>query len=137
MTIIRGSCLCGGVSFELEGKIEHFYLCHCEHCRKDTGSAHSANLFADNATLRWLKGQTLLKTYNLPGSRHMKAFCSQCGSALPVQSADGLAVVVPAGSVDGPLPVTAQAHLFSASRADWDAELERLPAFDGLPDLSG
>jgi hypothetical protein len=42
-----GSCLCGAVRFEVEGEFQRFYLCHCGHCRKDTGSApHAANLFA-------------------------------------------------------------------------------------------
>jgi hypothetical protein len=40
-----GSCLCGEIRFEIEGEFERFYLCHCEYCRKDTGSAHAANLF--------------------------------------------------------------------------------------------
>ena len=40
-----GSCLCGEIRFEIEGEFELFYLCHCEYCRKDTGSAHAANLF--------------------------------------------------------------------------------------------
>ena len=40
-----GACLCGAVHFEIEGDFERFFLCHCEYCRKDTGSAHAANLF--------------------------------------------------------------------------------------------
>jgi len=46
-----GSCLCGEVRFEIEGEFERFYLCHCEFCRKDTGSAHAANLFSSTAAL--------------------------------------------------------------------------------------
>lgn len=47
-----GSCLCGEVTFEIEGDFEDFYLCHCERCRKDTGSAHAANLFSSTAKLK-------------------------------------------------------------------------------------
>ncbi|RPH66319.1 MAG: aldehyde-activating protein, partial [Hyphomicrobiales bacterium] len=46
-----GSCLCGDVRFEIAGDFEKFYLCHCSRCRKDTGSAHGANLFASAARL--------------------------------------------------------------------------------------
>lgn len=46
-----GSCLCGEVHYEIEGAFERFYLCHCTHCRKDTGSAHAANLFSSSAKL--------------------------------------------------------------------------------------
>jgi hypothetical protein len=38
----QGSCLCGEVRFEIEGEFERFFLCHCEYCRKDTGSASRA-----------------------------------------------------------------------------------------------
>jgi hypothetical protein len=47
-----GSCLCGAVTFTVEGAFDRFYLCHCSHCRKDTGSAHAANLFASTAALK-------------------------------------------------------------------------------------
>jgi hypothetical protein len=42
---VTGSCLCGAVSFEVSGAFDSFFLCHCSRCRKDTGSAHAANLF--------------------------------------------------------------------------------------------
>lgn len=51
-----GSCLCGAVRFTVQGAFEHFYLCHCEYCRKDSGSAHGANLFSATARLQWLAG---------------------------------------------------------------------------------
>ena len=44
-----GSCLCGNAKFEVQGKVDGFYLCHCRHCQKDTGSAHAANLFSKSA----------------------------------------------------------------------------------------
>ncbi|HCA10651.1 MAG TPA: aldehyde-activating protein, partial [Marinobacter adhaerens] len=33
MTFHSGSCLCGTVTFEIEGDFENFYLCHCQHCQ--------------------------------------------------------------------------------------------------------
>src|ERR1700752_2482724 len=95
-----GSCLCEAVRFEVEGEFEQFFLCHCEYCRKDTGSAHAANLFASVASLRWLSGRALVTEFNLPSTRHTRCFCSICGSALPHQSAEGGLLVVPAGSLD-------------------------------------
>jgi hypothetical protein len=44
MNTHAGSCLCGAIAFEIAGSFESFYLCHCEHCRKDSGSAFAANL---------------------------------------------------------------------------------------------
>ena len=36
-TLVRGSCLCGAVSFEVDGPLEHRpEACHCSQCRKQT-----------------------------------------------------------------------------------------------------
>src|SRR5438093_3808996 len=36
---IRGSCLCGGVRFEVEPPFIRAGHCHCERCRKHSGTA--------------------------------------------------------------------------------------------------
>lgn len=126
-----GSCLCGAVHFKVEGAFERFYLCHCSHCRKDTGSAYAANLFSSTAKLVWLSGQEHVRTFNLPQTRHTRCFCSICGSALPYASARML--VVPAGSVDTELAVTVDANIFTASRAAWDHDLASAPSFAKFP----
>jgi hypothetical protein len=128
-----GSCLCGAVRFEVSGAFDGFFLCHCSRCRKDTGSAHAANLFSSTATIAWLSGRDNVRTYRVPGTRHEKSFCSQCGSALPrIQSGEGF-VVVPAGSLDSEIAIRPGAHIFCASRADWDDKLEEIPRLDGFP----
>lgn len=126
-----GSCLCGTARFGFEGPIDRFYLCHCLHCRKGSGSAHGANLFSSTGRLTWLSGQDSVRVYHLPGTRHTKAFCTLCGSALP--HATGGMVVVPAGSLDTALTHRPDAHLFFAGKAEWDHDLGDLPAFDALP----
>jgi hypothetical protein len=126
-----GSCLCGAVQFQVAGEFERFYLCHCDYCRKDTGSAHAANLFSSTARLRWTAGADTAMSFSLPGTRHRKCFCSICGSALPYETDDML--VVPAGCLDGPVALRPQAHLFAASRAQWDQRLDDVPEFDRFP----
>ena len=126
-----GSCLCGRVRYRVDGAFERFYLCHCSRCRKDTGSAHAANLFSSTARLAWLSGQDLVTTFRLPDTRHARSFCGACGSALPF--ADARMVVVPAGSLDTDPGITPDAHLFVASRATWDRDLHEARCHDGLP----
>ena len=132
MTDHFGSCLCCTVRFQVKGDFDRFYLCHCQHCQKDTGSAHAANLFSSSAELIWLSGADVVRSFTLPGTRHAKSFCTLCGSALPgAQSPDG--VVVPAGCLDTPVPVLPTAHIFLASKAVWEEEVNDAPEFDGLP----
>lgn len=127
-----GSCLCGAVKFEIKGEFDSFYLCHCHHCQKDTGSAHAANLFSQSAELVWLAGADNITSFTLADTRHNKCFCKTCGSALPSTVVEGL-LVVPAGSLDTEVSKTPTAHIFTASKASWDNELESLPTFNHLP----
>ena len=134
MTIrYAGSCLCGEVRFEIEGEFERFYLCHCEYCRKDTGSAHAANLFSSAAALHWVSGEDKVRQFNLPATRHNKCFCSTCGSALPMMQMNGQLLVVPAGSLDSEVLIRPNAHIFVSSKARWDDSLEKVPTAERFP----
>ena len=134
MSNYQGSCLCGEVRFEIAGDFERFFLCHCGRCRKDTGSAHAANLFSSTAKVRWLSGEAKVKTFRVPSTRHEKSFCAECGSAVPRVQMDGALLVVPAGSLDSAIDIRPDAHILVASSADWDRRLEDIPRIDGLPD---
>lgn len=133
MTHHNGSCLCGAVTFEIEGSFDSFYLCHCQYCQKDMGSAHAANLFSQSATLRWLSGAETVRQFTLAGTQHSRSFCQLCGSALPGAQASGL-LVVPAGSLDTNLAMLPTAHLFTSCKAAWDDDLSGVPAFERLPE---
>lgn len=128
-----GSCLCGAVQFEISGGFDAFFLCHCSRCRKNSGSAHGANLFATGATIDWLSGKEMVARFRLPETRHERSFCSRCGSALPVEQMDGALLVVPAGSLDGSVAIRPTAHICCASRAEWDVDLIDVLHIDGLP----
>ena len=132
MTDHVGSCLCGIVNFEVKGDFNGFYLCHCQHCQKDTGSAHAANLFSQSAKLVWRSGADAVTSFTLPGTRHNKSFCKLCGSALPNTQIPDL-LVIPAGCLDTKISIVPTAHIFSSSKAVWDEGLGDLPKFEGLP----
>ena len=132
-TKTTGSGLCGKVSFEITGVFTTFYLCHCERCRKDSGSAHAANLFSTTARLAWLSGKENITTFTLSETRHSKSFCATCGSALPIQLNKTL-LQVPAGCLDSDVAVQPTAHIFLADKANWDHGLDNVPKFDALPD---
>ncbi|HEY1080435.1 MAG TPA: GFA family protein [Bdellovibrio sp.] len=128
-----GSCLCEQIKFSVDGDFVSFFLCHCKHCQKDTGSAHAANLFATSAKLNWLSGEDKIKTYNLPNTRHTKSFCQECGAAVPNLQMDGKLLVVPAGSLNTEVTIKPTAHIFCSSRASWEDSLPAAPKFEKLP----
>jgi len=112
-------------------KPEAMYLCHCSRCRKETGSVHGANIFFNNASLVWEKGQDKFACFTLEGTRKQRAFCTICGSPLPRQEATW--IILPAGTLDVDSAVEPTAHVYYASRSSWEDKLKDLKRFDELP----
>jgi len=131
--VITGSCQCGSVRFQISGAFEKFFLCHCKRCRKDTGSAHAANLFSSTAVISWLQGDHEVKSFKIPETQHEKSFCSVCGSALPTTRMNSAFLVVPAGCLDDPIDLQPHAHICYSDRANWDEGLDQVQKLDGLP----
>ncbi|MDC0535353.1 GFA family protein [Francisellaceae bacterium] len=129
----NGSCLCGEVSFEMDGEFNQFFLCHCKRCKKGTGTAHGANLFSTKAKLKWTSGEDKVTNFTLPTTRHAKAFCSVCGSALPSVQMRGRLVVVPAGSLDCDISIKPNAHIYVSENACWEQDIDKVQKYNELP----
>ena len=129
-----GSCLCKGIKFKITGDFEHFYLCHCRYCRKDTGTAYAANLFSTTAKLEWLKKETDISIFQPHRSNHRKAFCTNCGTALPNLQMEGKLLVVPAGCLDTKVEKRPNAHIFFSDKAGWEESLEEIDKFQRFPE---
>ncbi|TEW45105.1 GFA family protein [Psychromonas algicola] len=131
--IHSGSCLCGNVKFEIKGEFKRFFFCHCSRCRKISGSAHCANLFAPGAKLTWLSGEDKVSFYRLEGSNFSRNFCSTCSSVLPIHAKTRDIIVVPAGCLDTDVDIQPQAHIHTASKGNWDKVLNDIPCFEQMP----
>ena len=130
--MIRGSCLCSQVRFELVGASQFINHCHCSMCRKAHGTAFGSFLHADGRGFRWLAGQALITNYpSSPGN--VRAFCSVCGSNVPVLEDEGQHVIIPAGSLDDDPIVRPVVHIHTASRAPWFEITDALPQFAEFP----
>lgn len=133
--MIRGSCLCGQVRYQLDGAPQFINHCHCSMCRKVHGSAFGSFLHADGAGFRWTAGEALVKTYaSSPGN--LRAFCSVCGSNVPVLEDDedgGKHAILPAGGLDDDPGVRSIVHIHTASKAPWFEITDTLPQFDEFP----
>ena len=131
---VRGSCLCGGVGFRVEGELLWPRNCHCSRCRKARSAAHASNLGIAVDGLRWTRGEELLVSYKVPEARFfMQVFCRICGSCLPrVDRQRGFAVV-PMGAFDDDPGVRPQYHIFVASNAPWFEIADALPQHAEYP----
>jgi hypothetical protein len=131
--MIRGSCLCGAVRFEIERASGPFELCHCNRCRKSSGSGYLAGIGVRMADFRFVQGQEHITVFELPVQEHapgyQRPFCRFCGSPTPMPNLHGKWTEIPAGLLDDDPEIRPDRHIFSEHRAAWT------PRGDGLPEL--
>jgi len=124
-SVMKGSCLCGGIVYEIDPPFEKFYYCHCSRCRKITGSAHAANLFVGPKQFRWVKGEELVERFEHSEAKYFATgFCNKCGSSMPWLVQGGATMIVPAGTLDDDPDFTPQKNIFWDSRACWFKETD-------------
>ena len=63
--MLTGSCLCGGVRYEIDGELGAVTNCHCSLCRKMSGSAFSSGSTIPTASFRFVAGEDLLKAVGI------------------------------------------------------------------------
>jgi len=137
----RGSCLCGGVVFELAGELTPIQLCHATRCRKASGAAFAPELLARADGLRWLRGEEQVRTFTAPlleePPAYRRAFCGRCGSPLPMAIGGTPFVLVTAGVLDDDPGTRPFRHAFVGQGACWHEIHDALPRFDGRPPPPG
>ena len=135
MSVVHGSCLCGGVRFEVEPPFLRANHCHCSRCRKHSGAFGGTQGRVPRERFSLLAGEELIRVYK-PDGGMVKAFCSVCGSSLFGGTwPEGPEVSIRLGSLDGDPGIRPQYHQFVDSRAVWnDLPNDGLPRYRELPD---
>jgi hypothetical protein len=132
--MVNGSCLCGGVGFEIDGTPSPMQYCHATRCRKATGSAFAAELAVLASGFRWVRGEELVTVYEAPLLRepppYRNAFCRVCGSPLPVALEGTPFMVLHAGVLDGTPEMAPFRHIFVSQAAPWHTITDTMPRFD-------
>lgn len=129
-----GGCLCGAVRYRSSAAPAFVGQCHCEDCRKTSGTDHSTLLAVDEEGFA-LTGP--LKFFDSPadsGNVVSRGFCPECGSSVIARnSAMPGKVFVKASSLDD-LEVGKPQMIVYASRApSWSHLDPDLPAFPEMP----
>ena len=115
-----GSCLCGGVRFELTAAPALSHCCHCSRCRKASGTAHNSVAATSADGVRILQGADLAVRYKLPEAQFFaQSFCRVCGGKLPRIDHDRGFAILPLGAFDSDPGIRPMAHIYVASKAPW------------------
>lgn len=127
-----GRCLCGEISYALEGDPIATAVCHCEHCQRQSGGAFSVNLVIQKDQVA-ISGP--IKTYEDRGERGdavyvYRRFCGNCGSPIVSELVDPAGILaLKAGTLDDHSAVQPQVEAWCVNKQPW-VDLPDLTSMD-------
>jgi hypothetical protein len=130
--IMRASCLCGGITFEITGPVHGTRYCHCVHCRKFSGTAWAAWGLIETAHLAVGSLRSGLSKYD--SGAGFRVFCTSCGSPLWYEpTALPQFRGIPLGVLDDEEVPGPQMHVWTRSKVSWAEISDGLPRYEILP----
>lgn len=131
--MLRGSCLCGGIRYQINGRLSGAMNCHCSMCRKAQGSAFRSRAAVKSVEFEFVQGEELITFYESSPGNH-RGFCRVCGSPILSKFDDhpnyyGL----PLGALDDDPGIRPRFHVHVASKARWYVITDDLPQLPGAP----
>ncbi len=131
--MIRGSCLCGSIRYEIRGELGPASHCHCTMCRKVHGAAFGTYSRVQRKDFVLLSGEGDIASYpSSPGVT--RTFCRKCGSALQFVRAtrpDTFALAL--GTMDDDPGIRPAMHIHIEDKAPWFDIDDGLPQHVGHP----
>lgn len=127
--MIRGSCVCGGINFEIE-KVVALTHCHCSICRKESGASFATYAHVRRERFKLLGGEEFINPGYEWAAGHSRSFCNRCGSPAPKYIEATRMVSVPAGLLDDDPGVRPSIHVFTASKAAWVELTDNLQKYE-------
>ena len=128
-TMLKGSCLCSRVAYEISGPLTQAVHCHCLMCRKAHGAAFRTRATVQAKDFTWTRGENDVTWYSSsPGS--YRGFCGACGTPL-LSRFDQIPDIygLPLGALDDDPGIKVESHVHVASKASWYDITDDLPQY--------
>lgn len=113
---MRGSCLCGGVVFEVDPPLRDVVACHCTSCRKQSGHYWAATS-VPKGSFRLVHDAGLAWYSTSPAAR--RGFCRDCGCFLFWDPAEEKRISFSPGALEGPTGIKIAIHIFTEEAGDY------------------
>ena len=116
--MIKGSCMCGEVTYAIHGKVGEITHCHCTTCRKAHGSAFSSVAAVQIDDFEFTSGKDLIKCYQSSPDK-VRCFCSNCGSHIYAHREGQKYYILRLGTLDDDPKVRPTNHIWVSLKAPW------------------
>ena len=114
---ISGSCLCGGVRYEVSSPLTQCRSLSLHNVSPAISAAFCTAAGVDPDCFHWLAGQELVSQFQ-SSPEVCRIFCKICGSNLGIMQ-NGKVSMVSLGTVSGDPGVRPVDHIFVGSKAPW------------------
>ena len=129
--MIKGSCCCRKVQFELTEVPSMMGTCHCSRCRK-VGA--STLVFVKAETFQITKGRDQISVYKAESPyKYNRCFCSACGSALGEALSENDSFPLAVNCIDGDIGLENSFHEFVSEKPTWLKIGDTAQQFDQHP----
>ena len=115
-----GGCSCGSVRFAIADYL-YVLACHCQACKKRTGSAFGVSVVVDNASVTNLEGETKTFTRKAESGRSVDyEFCPNCGTTIrwSIKAAPNRKIFA-GGAIDGMTQLTVAGEMYTETAIPW------------------
>lgn len=120
----HGSCLCGAVTFTIDGDLPPPDVCHCGMCRKFSGHLF-ASTDVPKAALRVTGAETV--RWHRSSEKIRRGFCATCGSSLFWEPSHCDWIAVAMGALDDPTGTRVKMNIFVGDKGDYYEIADGLP----------
>ena len=131
-----GSCLCKQVSYSFPSEaVVSAHHCHCEDCRKSTGSGKATIILVLDQALKISGKIKYFSVFGSGGNKVSRGFCEACGSPL-ISSVEGYDDMkfIKAGSLDDSTWVIINSSFWSDTAMDWSPLDNSIDSFKKNPE---
>ena len=126
-----GGCFCGAIRYEVSGAARTLCYCHCESCRRASGSPAVAWGTFERGGFRVTRGALAEFRSSKPVVR---GFCASCGSCLTYRhEARPTEIDVTLATLDEVRQLAPRMHVWVADKLPWVRIDDGLPQFPGSP----
>lgn len=116
--LLKGSCLCGDITYQSTQIHNEMWNCHCHACRKSNSIAYATWIKAQDSSFEWLeKKSAITRHYSSPTMS--RTFCSKCGSILPAHIEKENYRLLPAGGISTPHNLTPSEDRYADQIPPW------------------
>ena len=131
-----GGCLCGSVRFEVEGEPISQFLCHCDDCKRQTGSPFSVCVCYESQNFYLIKDDHLVghDMVGDSGNSLCRKFCSKCGA--PIFTIADMApdsTFIKMGAFDDPSWVKPTLELYTKDRVPCGVTGFEMDSHEAMP----